>query len=179
MIPNFNTYLNETYWSNMNRRAQGTLNRKEDTVITNIKEIKPIDLGNHCLVYFADKDFICNSYRTFSADEKKSLQFPDGWRIPKEEELTNAIYKAIWFGNQPNRNVIIETNFPESVTIKGKKTGEELTFDLMGNNRVDYWCADRENSGVEIGYVPLSDGDYVIYGKCMKTQARIRLVKDK
>ena len=171
--------VNESIWRNISQRSEGIKKRKEDTVRTNIKEIKPIDLGNHCLVYFADQDLIFNGNRTFSADEKNSLQLPDGWRIPNEEELTNAIYKAIWFGNQPNRNVIIETNFPESVTIKGKKTGEELTFDLMGNNRADYWCADRENSGVEIGYVPLSDGDYVIYGKCMKTPARIRLVKDK
>ena len=32
MIPNFKTYVNETYWSGMNRRSQGTLSRKEDSI---------------------------------------------------------------------------------------------------------------------------------------------------
>ena len=32
MIPNFKTYINETYWSDMNKRAQGTRVRKEDNV---------------------------------------------------------------------------------------------------------------------------------------------------
>ena len=32
MIPNFRTYINETYWSRMNRRAQGTLDKKEDNL---------------------------------------------------------------------------------------------------------------------------------------------------
>ena len=30
MLPDFKTYLNETYWSGMNRRAQGVQKRKED-----------------------------------------------------------------------------------------------------------------------------------------------------
>ena len=32
MIPDFKTYINETYWSRMNRRSQGTLNKKEDSI---------------------------------------------------------------------------------------------------------------------------------------------------
>ena len=49
MIPDFKTYINETYWSNMNKRAQGTIVRKEDN--TNI--INKYD-GDEMVEYISD-----------------------------------------------------------------------------------------------------------------------------
>ena len=40
MIPNFKTYINETYWSGMNKRSQGTSVRKEDYFATIAERIE-------------------------------------------------------------------------------------------------------------------------------------------
>ena len=46
--------LSESIWSNINKRSEGTLDRQED-IIGNIKELKPVDLGGSIL--WADRDF--------------------------------------------------------------------------------------------------------------------------
>ena len=173
MIPDFKTYLKESLWADVQSQASGDVVKKED-------DFKSIDLGDHCNVYFADKDFICDDWDVFSASEIKKLKFPQGWRLPKEEELTGAIYKNINRNDRLQKNVAVHLFYNDSLTIEGKHTGEELVFNLNGYERQYYWC-EGENNAVEIGSVPVGAGDeYFMYGVSqLSIPGRIRLVKDK
>ena len=177
MIPDFKTYLKESLWADVQSQAAGDAIKKEDE-LGNIAELKPIDLGDHCDVYFADNDLIIGDEYEFTLDDKNNMKFTHRWRLPEESELINAIYNDVWKNNRLHKNVTVDHEHTVYLTIKGKNTGEELTFDLDGESRLHYWC-NGKNNGVEVGYVPLSQDDYVIYGTGVRNPGRIRLVKDK
>ena len=48
--------ITESIWSDMQERGTGDTIKKEDQIITNIKDMKPVDLGSDVPVYFADID---------------------------------------------------------------------------------------------------------------------------
>lgn len=81
--------LSESIWSNINKRSEGTLDRQED-IIGNIKELKPIDLGGSIL--WADRDFQIDGNFWFTyKDAVENLQGTD-WRLPTREEAEELFY---------------------------------------------------------------------------------------
>lgn len=166
--------IDESAWGDMMRRGSGENIRTED-------QLQSIDLGNHCNVYFADKDFTVGDKSEFTLDEKKSLTFPSGWRLPTISDFEDTIYQDInEYNDKPHKNIKIIDNLPEYIIIKNKKFNEELYFEMNGKMRVIYWCCDNDTAGVEFGYCPRSTGDYVVYGGYYpNAKGRIRLVKDK
>jgi hypothetical protein len=163
--------LKESHWSEMNRRSQGIVVRKED-------QIQPVDLGNHCDFYFANDDFSYMGKNEFTSDEIKSLSFPNGWRLPTSEEFENAVYKDIWMDETLQDNIKIIDDIPNSITFKGL---EEVRFELNGKDSVCYWCDDSGHGWpyVEVGWCPRNSADYVVIGGNYNRNGRIRLVKDK
>ena len=62
MIPDFKTYINETYWSDMNKRSQGTRIRKEDNV-NRLTSENMVDFLNDRYGFYNDfQDFDIYSY---------------------------------------------------------------------------------------------------------------------
>ena len=176
LIDNKDQILKESIWSDIQDRSSGDVVRKED-------ELKPLDLGDHCNFYFADEDFKVNGKDDFTYDEMKSLKFPNGWRLPKSSEFENTVYNDIDTNTKPHKNIKIIDRIPDRLIIKSKQTGEEVCFELNGNNRVYYWCDDIEKMNwpsVELGWCPGNTDDYyVIGGGRRDVSGRIRLVKDK
>ena len=162
--------LSESVWGSIRKKSLGQEVRLED-------KLTPVDLGNHCNFYFANKDLDGE----FTFDEMKSLNLPSGWRLPTSREFENAVYEDIWVDETLQDNIEVIDDIPNSITFKGI---EEVKFDLGGNDSVYYWCDDSVNNGwssVELGWCPRNSADYYVIGgnHNRPERKRIRLVKDK
>ena len=177
MIPDFKTYIGESLFGSMSDKGRGETIKKED-------KLQEIDFGDHCNFYFADRDFKVGDKDEFTYDEMKSLKFPDGWRLPKSFEFENSIYNDIYdLKLRIHKNIKVIDRIPDYLTIKSKQTGDEICFELNGNDRIFYWCDDTNPHGypsVEVGWCPRNAGDYYVIGANNKRRtSKIRLVKDK
>ncbi len=78
-------YVSESVWNDIRRQGNGTDVKKEDD-LTNIKYLKPLDMGGSIL--WADDDLSLKDgdcYFTF--DEAFELAKNSGWRLPTLEEV--------------------------------------------------------------------------------------------
>jgi hypothetical protein len=141
MIPDFNTYIKESHWSEMNRRSQGITRRKED----NVNLLKPkefVDYLNNRYSFRKSKIFFGERLNTMfipiSHHGQDSREIGAAY-VPDTSEI-----ESIWIDNQ------IATESPElydqikskfKITIKNENTplwgyfeppeGEELFSNLF------------------------------------------------
>ena len=95
--------ITESIWSDMQERGTGDTIKKEDQIITNIKDMKPVDLGSDVPVYFADIDLEVNGEVKFTWEEVKGfIQKIEetGWELPAGPKGMHSIF---YNGNQPPR----------------------------------------------------------------------------
>ena len=95
--------ITESIWSDMQERGTGDTIKKEDQIITNIKDMKPVDLGSDVPVYFADIDLEVNGEVKFTWEEVKGfIQKIEetGWELPAGPKGMQSIF---YNGNQPPR----------------------------------------------------------------------------
>ena len=126
MIPNFNTYVNETYWSRMNRRSQGTLDRKEDKnpLLVEFNKIKKMDLLRPGTIFVSGIDYLwtpCN----FGANSPEE----PGLYLSREEILElNDILEGT------NYEIVTETHIKHLISrpFKQKKVGDYYGFVIQG-----------------------------------------------
>ena len=114
MIPDFKTYINETYWSNLNKRAQGTIVRKEDN--TNI--INKYD-GDEMVEYILDNYEFTQS----------------GYMVDYFEEdlIVPVIYKKrhhTFYSSEETYDLKFEKM--RYVSINSDEIGEELQDEFIG-----------------------------------------------
>jgi hypothetical protein len=130
MIPDFETYLKESHWSEMNRRSQGITVRKEDAIY-------PVKIDKLFRHYHADKDLCIDGKYTFTIDELKnidlSIYFGKGWRLPKHGELGYDFFKLRL------DNDIEITSDGKQRTFTNKTNGMELIFDFTSNDKYTYY----------------------------------------
>ena len=86
MIPDFKTFISESIWSDMQDRSSGDTIRKEDDN-NNLRKLKPIDLGRHTTVYWADEDLEYDGETYFTFDEAFELIKNSEWRLPTLKEV--------------------------------------------------------------------------------------------
>ena len=86
MIPDFKTFIKESIWSDMQDRSSGDTIRKEDDN-NNLRKLKPIDLGRHTTVYWADEDLEYDGETYFTFDEAFELIKKSKWRLPTLKEV--------------------------------------------------------------------------------------------
>ena len=86
MIPDFKTFISESIWSDMQDRSAGDTIRKEDDN-NNLRKLKPIDLGRHTTVYWADEDLEYDGETYFTFDEAFELIKKSKWRLPTLKEV--------------------------------------------------------------------------------------------
>ena len=79
-------HINESIWSDMQDRSAGDIIRKEDDN-NNLRKLKPIDLGKHTTVYWADEDLEYDGETYFTFDEALELIKKSKWRLPTLKEV--------------------------------------------------------------------------------------------
>ena len=95
MIPDFKTFINESIWSDMQDRGNGTIEKKEDA--SNLSTLKPIDLGGSIL--WADQDLQKRGLDVFTFDEVKQIIKGSEWRLPTVDEAKELNRKGNYENN--------------------------------------------------------------------------------
>lgn len=141
MIPDFKTYISESVWGDMRRRAEGQSDRKENTYKFNIDDLKEIDLGPQVPFYWADFDLEANGEYYFDRDMVDDM-LPQikktGWRLPYGPfELKNFIKTIKRFDD-------FEAEWhPQAFgMIKNTKTGAFVSFPTSSEYGQSYWAED-------------------------------------
>ena len=75
--------LSESVWMEIHKHSNGDVERKEDD--TNIRRLKPVDLGGSVL--WADKDLVVRGNCLFTYDEVKAMIEDLNWRLPTRKEV--------------------------------------------------------------------------------------------
>ena len=169
----------ETYWSNMNRRSQGTLTRKEDIIKSNVKDMVPVDLG--LSVLWADRDLEIDGKTEFTIDKVEDYE-PAGWRRPTREEA-DELFKNCkkWTSN---KNQMAPRLRMDTYQVTFHNNGNELVFNCRFGKYNEFF--ERENTEQE-GYWSSfefrEDGSFLphsVYSMVkLNEPARVRFVKDK
>ena len=196
--------ITESVWSDIHKRSNGELERKEDKLNMNTHMMNPVDLGSDVPVYFADIDLEVNGENEFTWEEVLNF-LPEiektGWKLlcgPR------GVQHLFYNGNQPprfNDDDYEKQWIPgKGGILRSKETNEELHFYTDNRYGINYWCADDDykpgdldtisikqkprrfvtQRGFEVGDPNDYNGclirtnNFMVYKKC-----RIRLIKDK
>ena len=177
MIPDFKTYIGESIWSDIQDRSSGEIERKEDEIVSNIKELKPVDMG--VSVLWADRDLESVENVYFSFPDANKIIKNSGWRLPTFNEMLEL-----------NKNVIIYKNTLEEYRLCYYKTHGDLTFEKCGYQYADEdrilntdsyytWTSDTVKSGSEV-YLTICIRKFITSVPMhYMNRCCVRLVKDK
>ena len=114
--------INEGMWSKTFDRARTGDERIENKIITNIDEIKPVELHDKLKLRFADDILIYDNKDIFT--EKEMLELQDGflkkfndrpgfnfWYVPHEGNIKDMLkIKSIKYLEDENGNLVIRNN---------------------------------------------------------------------
>jgi hypothetical protein len=179
LIKKFDEYVNESHWSEMNRRSQGIIVRKEEQIKSNVKDMIPVDLG--LSVLWADRNLEINDETEFLIENVRDYE-PDGWRRPTRKEA-DELLKCKWTSNKD-----------QLTPTQMKSKGYEIIFYGNGNELIFNGCQprhyeeffERENTHesdewstfafmVDHTFLPQT-----VYGTVkLDETAKVRFVKDK
>ena len=182
MIPNFNTYLRESHWSEMNRRSQGIAVRNEDKIPSNIGSIKPVDLG--VSVLWADRDLELNDNNMLKLKDVEKYLANSKWRLPTKEEAEELFPLFVKY----------ESSYT-TFNFRNEETGEAIHFEKSGQIYIDFnnaetittpnvyvcWTSTEKDPALYVNYclkVSLHSVKIEFYGS-RNRKMRIRLVRDK
>jgi hypothetical protein len=170
--------LSESIWSDIQDRSSGDVIRKEDEIVSNIKELKPVDMGGSVL--WADRDLESDENVYFSFPDANKIIEKSGWRLPTFNEVLEL-----------NKNVIIYKNTSEEYIIHWYETHSDLIFEKCGYQYADEgdrvrepdsyyaWTSDVSQSGHE-SYKTMRIGRYLLSTPMhYMNRCCVRLVKDK
>ena len=126
MIPDFNTYIKESIWSDIQDRSAGETMRKEDEIVSNIKELKPVDMG--CSVLWADRDLESDENVYFSFTDAEKIIEKSGWRLPTFNEVAEL----------NKMSDIYKNTYEEYILHSGKlHINNDLVFEKCGYQYAD------------------------------------------
>ena len=175
-------YINESIWSDMQDRSMGKTVRKEDEIITNIKDIKPVDVG--VSVLWADKDLEINDEKYILIDQVKNFE-KDGWRLPSKDDANELLSNARWSSTKDNRTL---SKFYQIGITHMENDSEESTiyFDCELGKYSKYW-ENKRDVNTQKNYWDAFDfkheGSFFPHSVFSRVRidepCRVRLVKDK
>ena len=129
--------IDESAWGNMMRRGSGEKERREDIINSNVKDIKPVDLG--LSVLWADKDLEINDEYEFTIDEIADYT-PDGWRRPTQKEADELLHNTKKSVDQDLSPKTFKRIF------KLSNNGVDLYFSCKNlKEKAEYWELDKGN----------------------------------
>ena len=126
--------IDESAWGEMRKRSSGEVQRKEDIINSNVKDMKPVDLG--LSVLWADIDLVIDDEYEFTIDEIKDYA-PDGWRRPTRKEADELLTDAQWSNNW------------DSICISHDKDKDRLYFISENKLKFEYWELDPDDKLAE------------------------------
>lgn len=154
----------------------GESQRNEDKFVTNIEEMKEIDLGKNFPLIFADRDLIVNDMNTFTwYDVERFLDKikKTGWDLPPYKGF-ESMFENLDFEWKSNDNMVV---------IGTKESNEKICFDVSNSIFWGkcYWLeADRKPSNPDANKTFAVKHDRIIvYNFEKKNHFGIRLVKYK
>lgn len=165
----------------------GDFEREEDKFVTNIADMKEIDLGDDFPVVFADRDLVVNGIEYFNFKETVEMYEKikeTGWRMPDYYTFDRMFYGSTrpWIGKKSIRGSFKQY---DGVKIYSMKTGETLVFNTDKKYGESYWCEPEVSElkyGMERGF-NAGDTSFPLYVKTNnfgeKECLKIRLVKYK
>ena len=175
-------HINESIWSDIQDRSMGKTVRREDEIITNIKDIKPVDVG--VSVLWADKDLEINDEKYILIDQVKNFE-KDGWRLPSKDEADELLSNARWSSTKDNRTL---SKFYQIGITHMKNDSEESTiyFDCELGKYSKYW-ENKRDVNTQKNYWDAFDfkheGSFFPHSVFSRVRidepCRVRLVKDK
>ena len=159
-------FINESIFGNMSDKGRGEVVKKEDEIFSNIKELKPVDMG--VSVLWADRDIESDENTCFSFSDANKIIKNSGWRLPTALEYEELLNCAI--------------TIDEDITIR--YNGRKLFFSHEFNT--DYygaWVVPEEGDECSVFTFPngpdeLDDAGGVSSGDT-SWKCKVRLVKDK
>ena len=156
--------------------------RREDEIITNIKDIKPVDVG--VSVLWADKDLEINDEKYILIDQVKNFE-KDGWRLPSKDDANELLSNARWSSTKDNRTL---SKFYQIGITHMKNDSEENTiyFDCELGKYSKYW-ENKRDVNTQKNYWDAFDfkheGSFFPHSVFSRVRidepCRVRLVKDK
>ena len=175
-------HINESIWSDIQDRSMGKTVRREDEIITNIKDIKPVDVG--VSVLWADKDLEINDEKYILIDQVKNFE-KDGWRLPSKDDANELLSNARWSSTKDNRTL---SKFYQIGITHMKNDSEENTiyFDCELGKYSKYW-ENKRDVNTQKNYWDAFDfkheGSFFPHSVFSRVKidepCRVRLVKDK
>ena len=175
-------HINESIWSDIQDRSMGKTVRREDEIITNIKDIKPVDVG--VSVLWADKDLEINDEKYILIDQVKNFE-KDGWRLPSKDDADELLSNARWSSTKDNRTL---SKFYQIGITHMKNDSEESTiyFDCELGKYSKYW-ENKRDVNTQKNYWDAFDfkheGSFFPHSVFSRVRidepCRVRLVKDK
>jgi hypothetical protein len=165
---------------NLTNEYFGELQRDEDKFVTNIDEMKEIDLGKNFMLTFADRDLIINGqdkFNWFYVESVLDKIKKTGWDLLPYKGFNSMFQKGIKSEWIPYKCGIIWTT----------ESDEELIFRAKNEHNSDtYWCgADKDLSNSKTARCFYAGADilgevvFLTNNKNKNEMCKIRLVKYK
>ena len=178
----------ESIWTNINKRSEGNLERKED-IVGNIKELKPVDMG--CDVLWADRDLEYDGNVHFLFDDIQRLIQNSEWRLPTRKDIDDLHRYCVLKHNIDDLYFVS----PNSQKLIFNRNGMVYNTSVSHGNEIktylsEYWgWTSEEWSSKEIHCYIITDND-ILYtpkkfgpGNAIATDRTaklcVRLIKDK
>ena len=139
-IKTFNEFIRESIWSDIQDRSSGDVVRKEDE-LTNLKEIKPVDIG--LSVLWADRDLEYkyeNDPSYFTYEEVEDIVKKSEWRIPTKDEFYE-LYKYTREIKNTDEIFVTEGDFDDSPQLIFYKKGYMYGNNTDTINYIGHYCA--------------------------------------
>ena len=168
--------ITESLWTDIQSRSTGDTVRKEDIINSNVKDIKPVDLG--LSVLWADKDLEINDENEFTIDEIADYT-PDGWRRPTQKEADELLHNT--------KKTVEQDSSPKTFKriFKLSNNGVDIYFSCKNlKEKAEYWELDKGNMDKYWNTFALEEsGSFVAHsayqiGK-LNEKHRVRFVREK
>ena len=171
----------ESVWGDIRKRGLGDEVKEED-ILTNLKELVPVDMGT--TVLWADKDLEYkneNDASYFTYEEVEDIVKKSEWRIPTKDEYIELFKYTKKIKNTDNV-FITEGDFDDKPQLIFNKKGYMYGGDFNTINYISHYCAwtstPHEPEGyymVDINHLPVPGYFSMHY----LNKGCIRLVKDR
>ena len=182
--------INEGFWKDGINRAKSAMTRLEDTLMTNIKDMNPIDLSRRFNFEIADRDLVIGGESEFTLDFlvktiiPKIKKLDNGWEIPTREDMKSVGYalKIKWEDFENSNTIYMQLGDPyDNNHHKGDGIDKDNIVEFE-DGPGNYWLYNEtinnfpEYMIVRVPGITVNSSTYIISSK---EKFKIRLIKRK